>query len=1365
MSGPVPMTLTAGPDLIEKSHGLLPLPAFLQADGAASSNKDMLNPGFDSFSPPACHDGVGIASAAATGIIAAKMVQAQQQEEQDRVGKGYGGLTISELRREHERFMAERASGINRVYPGNFVCDICDRRFSRAYHLKRHKQTIHSGQRQVDWRMKDRVRSEKKSQLDQVKALLMSKISQSTELAAENNDLMLTEHNEGPRLPSSSFTDQNTSENNTHGMVPNESPSVVQTAPVTQLIKKPRGPKVPQTIINGQKCYVCTICSKVFSRGYHLSRHYECHSKNLMMKPRQPRQPKHVGPPRKRGRPRKHPRPDDDIAICGVAAISQAEENKIANPMVPGINQSGLRQNPFDVPNDADLNKSWITNDGENTSFLDDSADPDKNSFLKTLLNKRPSMYAENPETSLQGNSNAPATGDPQSCPDIPSSAVVTPTKNAGATDNPYAKPYYKTPGGTWRLRNRYSCNVCGAQFDWKKDMKVHKREQHARRKVVKYTIENGRKVYKCKICNKGFNRSQHLSRHSKIHLNERNPIKMFNRNKIIPSMVSNGAKFSHFKINPSSVEGAETSTSMTGMKVMGPPYLGTKVLGNSQAGKLKRNYQCDICHKLYTTSTTLNAHKKKHFRVFSGAMKRRGRPPVGSVNHVIVPSVSFGESEHTLKEAAQLQDGEEEEEKEEALMEMRGEIDDIEDPDLANSSTDHNEAVASEGGLRIKIGSLFGQPRKSTDDGIHNNLKCDVSDSIKCGFCVATFSSVADLDKHAKVCPGINQEATSYSNGMMQAGASNDLLQAPLHGGGLPHLYKSPACQSTFDSEEELVRHEADCETYTCEICCLIFNTQEKLTNHMTVHNGDQTQFVDHEEGKASSMQESNLDHGHKEKIQLSTSLGEADQSWITDDGIDNNDHDSLESDTNTNGQHEAMILQLRNSTDISNTSKAMHTCPECMEPFTNLKVLVKHMQVHKVKPAKKVHECQYCGKVFQRSDKLKRHIMIHTDERPFQCEICQSYFRRSYDLNRHMLTHSAQYGSQVRHECNICGISFSNKKVLKAHYQSHHQGTVMGGAEPNNLTEFSNVMSQVTNKVNEFMSNTFLESERNSEDGNDISARINDSMNCAINGEDNDSEDVDENTSSSLTERDHEALILKLRGDIEGERSGEIVDILPDPSNKPDKYNCNECGEGFNNNKLYLKHMNKHKVKPVHQCHFCLMVFQGASHLKTHLITHTGEKPFQCDICFIKFGRKYHLNRHMRTHRGLQNIKAFKCDLCEERFSSRSKLDEHLKECCASESKNDALSMSDASVVQEGLKEKHVDEVKLPDSKKPRLETEDNEVLDSNIGIDVKDDVEPTYCNDVLNPDIGSQVMEKVNGGSTECHSIGISDSLVKC
>ncbi|XP_022911529.1 uncharacterized protein [Onthophagus taurus] len=80
---------------------------------------------------------------------------------------------------------------------------------------------------------------------------------------------------------------------------------------------------------------------------------------------------------------------------------------------------------------------------------------------------------------------------------------------------------------------------------------------------------------------------------------------------------------------------------------------------------------------------------------------------------------------------------------------------------------------------------------------------------------------------------------------------------------------------------------------------------------------------------------------------------------------------------------------------------------------------------------------------------------------------------------------------------------------------------------------------------------------------------------------------------------------------------------------------YQCNLCGNQFNNDTALNSHKSNHFDAKKRKCEFCGKGFNHTGHFKTHLKTHDKNgnlKPFQCEQCGNRFLKIPYLRRHKR-------------------------------------------------------------------------------------------------------------------------------------
>jgi len=84
----------------------------------------------------------------------------------------------------------------------------------------------------------------------------------------------------------------------------------------------------------------------------------------------------------------------------------------------------------------------------------------------------------------------------------------------------------------------------------------------------------------------------------------------------------------------------------------------------------------------------------------------------------------------------------------------------------------------------------------------------------------------------------------------------------------------------------------------------------------------------------------------------------------------------------------------------------------------------------------------CKECGKGYSSKRGLDRHVKIHSGKLHF-CQICNKGFTDAFDLKRHTATHKGSFSralADLKYSCDICHISFVNKRLLSLHTKNDH-------------------------------------------------------------------------------------------------------------------------------------------------------------------------------------------------------------------------------------------------------------------------------------------------------------------------------------
>ncbi|XP_012060160.1 PREDICTED: zinc finger protein 260-like [Atta cephalotes] len=105
--------------------------------------------------------------------------------------------------------------------------------------------------------------------------------------------------------------------------------------------------------------------------------------------------------------------------------------------------------------------------------------------------------------------------------------------------------------------------------------------------------------------------------------------------------------------------------------------------------------------------------------------------------------------------------------------------------------------------------------------------------------------------------------------------------------------------------------------------------------------------------------------------------------------------------------------------------------------------------------------------------------------------------------------------------------------------------------------------------------------------------------------------------------------------------------------------KFKCDICSFETFYNCYYKEHMWIHTGENSVTCEVCGKLIRR-QYMKTHIRIHTGEKPEICEFCGKAFSARKYLVKHRRIHTG---EKPYKCKICEKRFTQRGTLTAHLR------------------------------------------------------------------------------------------------------
>lgn len=109
---------------------------------------------------------------------------------------------------------------------------------------------------------------------------------------------------------------------------------------------------------------------------------------------------------------------------------------------------------------------------------------------------------------------------------------------------------------------------------------------------------------------------------------------------------------------------------------------------------------------------------------------------------------------------------------------------------------------------------------------------------------------------------------------------------------------------------------------------------------------------------------------------------------------------------------------------------------CEKTFDKRHSLLAHVRYKHSNKVRP-ERTYICETCGKTFKTSWSLKEHIYLHTGEEtyPYKCDQCSKKFIAQKAFKEHLLRHSGI----KNFECTYCPMKKTTARELKTHLNYH--------------------------------------------------------------------------------------------------------------------------------------------------------------------------------------------------------------------------------------------------------------------------------------------------------------------------------------
>lgn len=201
---------------------------------------------------------------------------------------------------------------------------------------------------------------------------------------------------------------------------------------------------------------------------------------------------------------------------------------------------------------------------------------------------------------------------------------------------------------------------------------------------------------------------------------------------------------------------------------------------------------------------------------------------------------------------------------------------------------------------------------------------------------------------------------------------------------------------------------------------------------------------------------------------------------------------------------------------------------------------------------------------------------------ESPSTCKVCQKSFTNKKNLKIHMNSHELINSEKNKFICSICGKGFKLARYLKSHEKIH--------------TGIKAYKCEICNVC--FIHQHTLKSHQRVHTG--------------------------EKPYECKTEGCGKAFSFY---------SGLKQHILVVHTVDSKKYVCDFCGKSFPTKGRYNEHVRTHTGEKPLICKVCNKGFNSYGILNVHKRTHTGERPFKCKICGKSFIKNHGLTQHNKS------------------------------------------------------------------------------------------------------------------------------------
>ncbi|XP_041829473.1 zinc finger protein 646 isoform X1 [Melanotaenia boesemani] len=450
---------------------------------------------------------------------------------------------------------------------------------------------------------------------------------------------------------------------------------------------------------------------------------------------------------------------------------------------------------------------------------------------------------------------------------------------------------------------------------------------------------------------------------------------------------------------------------------------------------------------------------------------------------------------------------------------------------------------------------------------GVKRGLK---SRAFKCKECKQAFVSVDQLAEHTCEGPSDRDSQSNTSpNKEERPFRCNICNRSYRHAGSLLNHknthktghFSCTFCSKPFTNPMALRNHtriHTQKKKYVCFTCGKAFRLASILHNHQRVHNRVMSHFSCPSCGKSfqgrSGLKRHRCRRGQENSTQSGVQRSERGDKCFKCDLC------------GRSYRHAGSLLNHKKS-----HSESLHHCTLCLQTFPDPLTLQIHSQMRR-------HCCPECGKTFCLVSHLQSHIEVHSKDRTVICSLCQQSFPDAASYQEHHNVHHMaqgpyQQGVDESAESNLCWDSGIN--------QSMEVGEMPNQVPP----PLSHIPESITNSQRS--NNTFFAEEK-----------------------------------SHVCE--HCGRTYRHAGSLLNHKN----------SHKTGSFFCTVCQKEFTNLMALKNHRRIHTEPKRYQCQECGKAFRVSTQLICHRRIHTKEKPFACLLCDKSFSSKSNLRHHQKMH-----------------------------------------------------------------------------------------------------------------------------------